>query len=146
MNKGTFEQQLETKGYLVYKVAGCSMAPLLRENRDLVVIRAAGERKYRRYDGVLYRGGERYVLHRILKARENEYTLCGDRCTAKEYGVSRSQILGIMTAYVRDGKERTTHTVRYRVYSHLWCDFFWVRIAVIKSGSLIRSLFGRGRK
>ncbi len=144
MNKSTFEQELQKNGRLIYKVSGFSMSPLLRENRDLVVIEAGNTDRYRKYDVVLYKVKDRYVLHRILKVREQDYVLCGDRCTKKEYGVRDDQILGVMTAFVRDGKTISTRAFRYRLYTHLWCDFFYLRVAVIEIGSLIHRLFRKG--
>ncbi len=34
----TFEDLLARNGYLMYKTRGVSMEPMLRENRDLVII------------------------------------------------------------------------------------------------------------
>ena len=44
MSKLTFENILDRDGILVYKTKGVSMRPLLRQDRDLVVI----EKKIRR--------------------------------------------------------------------------------------------------
>ena len=54
--------------------------PLLREDRDVMIIeRVTGRLK--KYDVPLYkRPNGQYVLHRILKVRENDYVICGDHC------------------------------------------------------------------
>ena len=38
MNNRTFEEEIRQNGYLVYTNVGASMMPLLRQNRDLMVI------------------------------------------------------------------------------------------------------------
>lgn len=140
MNKN-IEQQLEKHGSLVYTNVGDSMMPLLRQNRDLMVIRAKGQERCRKYDAVLYRrpAGE-YVMHRILKVCPDSYVICGDNRWAREKGVPEEWILGVLTAVVRDGKEIPVTDWRYQLYVHLWCDLFWVRYAILRTRSILNRL------
>lgn len=59
----TFEELLERDGKLVYKTRGVSMEPMLRQDRDLVVIRIPFSR-LRKYDVALYKRGDSYVLRK----------------------------------------------------------------------------------
>lgn len=105
MKNRTFEEEIRQNGYLVYTNVGVSMMPLLRQNRDLIVIEQK-EGRCARYDAVLYkRKTGQYVLHRILKVREKDYVICGDNCWRREYGITDEQILGVLTAVVRDGRK-----------------------------------------
>lgn len=61
----TFEDILARDGKLVYKTRGVSMEPMLRQNRDLVVIRVPSSR-LKKYDVALYKRGDNYVLHRVV--------------------------------------------------------------------------------
>lgn len=137
----TFEAQLEKHGTLVYTNVGDSMMPLLRQNRDLMVIARKGEGRCKKYDAVLYRRptGE-YVLHRILKVRKEDYVICGDNRWVREYGVPDSWILGVLTAVIRNGKEIPVTDWRYQLYVHLWCDLFYVRASILRGRSLLRRL------
>ena len=45
----TLEQLLARDGRLIYKISGISMEPMLRQNRDLVMIRVPEER-LKKYD------------------------------------------------------------------------------------------------
>ncbi len=140
----TFEQVLAQQGTLVYKNVGVSMMPLLRQGKDLMVIRKKDPAvRCRRYDAVLYkRKNGQYVLHRVLKVRKDDYGICGDNCVDVEYGVKDDQILGVMTEVVRGGKKQRVireQDFLYRVYVHLWCDFFPVRKVLLKA----RRLMGR---
>lgn len=123
---------LEKNGYLVYTVVGMSMQPLLKQRRDIVDIRAKGAERFHKYDVVLYKSGGRYVLHRILKVRPDDYVIAGDHNTFLEYGITDEQILGVMTRIIRDGKERSLSSWKYKAYVHLWCDFYPIRMAILR--------------
>lgn len=134
MSKSTYEEQLQTHGKLIYTNVGDSMMPLLRQNRDLMVIEKRPEGRCRKYDAVLYKrpATGAYVMHRILKVREDDYVLCGDNRWYREYGVKDDWILGVLTAVIRDGKQISVKNWKYRLYVHLWCDFFWVRVFLLR--------------
>lgn len=133
----TFEEELARHGQFVFTNVGRSMMPLLRENRDLMLIErrpvdAAGQPlRCRKYDVVLYRRGERYILHRVLQVLPDGYVICGDHNWQREYDIRDQQIIGVMTAFVRDGVETPVTDRRYRLYVHLWCDFYHVRAAIL---------------
>lgn len=109
------EQMLSEKGVYVGTTVGVSMEPLLRTRRDVVVIeKPAGRLK--KYDVPLYRRGEAYVLHRIVKVLPDSYVILGDNCRSLEYGVTDDDIVGVLTAFYRKGKYCTVAAPRYRAY------------------------------
>ena len=69
----TFEEELDRHGHLVITGEGGSMLPMLRENRDLLVIvkRPMDENgapvRLKKYDVAFYKRGGKYITHRILK-------------------------------------------------------------------------------
>lgn len=129
----TFEETIEKNGKLLYTNVGDSMMPLIRQDRDILMIEKPDGRLHK-YDVPLYRRDSgQYVLHRILKVRENDYVLCGDNRYSREYGISDRHIIGVLTAVVRNGKEISITDWRYRLYVHLWCDFFPVRALILKA-------------
>ncbi len=135
----TFEQQLEENGVLIFTNVGDSMMPLLRQGRDILIIRKTTGR-LKKYDVPLFkRDTGEYVLHRILKVRPNDYVTCGDNRFQSEGGITDRHILGVLTGVIRDGKEISVTDWRYRLYVHLWCDFFYVRAAILGGKHLIRS-------
>ena len=126
-----FEDVLARDGKLIYTGTGYSMLPLLRPKRDLIIIQRPSGR-LRRYDVALYkRGPGEYILHRVMKVRPDGYVLCGDHQWRREYGVTDRQIIGVLTAFVRDGKEISVTDRRYRLYVRLWCGLFWLRAAIL---------------
>ncbi len=128
----TFEEQLEQHGNLVFPNKGVSMMPLLRQDRDLMVIEKKGAERCKKYDAVLFKRGDSYVMHRILEVREDGYMIAGDNCAVLEF-VRDDQILGVMTAVVRDGKTIPVTDPAYLRYVHLWCDHFPLRASLIKA-------------
>ena len=134
----SFEAELESHGSFIYKNVGKSMMPMIRENRDVIIIsRKSGRLK--KYDVALYRKGEKYILHRILRVSENDYVIAGDHCTFREYGITDSDIIGVLTGIIRDGKEMSLDSFSYKLYYHLWCDFYFVRVAFLRAKQLFHS-------
>lgn len=141
--KTTFEQELEKNGKIVYTNVGTSMMPLLRQNRDLMIIEKPHGR-LKKYDVPLYkRPSGQYVLHRILKVRENDYVICGDHCYRREYGISDRQIIGVLTGFIRDGKTYSVKNKGYKAYVHLWCDFFYIRAFILRGKAFLNRIFKR---
>lgn len=122
----SFEEELEKHGSIVFTNKGVSMMPLLRQDRDLMVIEKKGPGRCAKYDVVLFKRGEKYVLHRILQVREKDYFVAGDNCRRGE-SVSDGQILGVLTQVVRNGKVIKPEDKAYQRYVHLWCDLFPLR-------------------
>ena len=106
------------------------MLPLLHEKQDLVVITKKGPERCRKYDTVLFKRGHKYVLHRIIKVCPDSYVIVGDNQFIKEC-VKEEQILGVMTRFIRKGKDISADNKLYLLYVHLWCDFYPIRAAVL---------------
>jgi len=139
MNRSTFEEELNRTGQIVYTNVGDSMMPLIRQKRDLLIIKKP-EGRLKKYDVPLYkRDSGAYVLHRILKVRKDDYVICGDNRYYREYGIQDRHIIGVLSTVVRDGKTIPVTDKKYRLYVHLWCDFFYIRAVLL----LVRTVFNR---
>lgn len=137
-----FEEILEEKGFLVYTNVGVSMLPLLRENRDYMVIQRRTPQRFHKYDAVLFvrpnvTGQGHYVLHRILKVMDDGYWIVGDNCISGEM-VREENVLGVLTTVLRDGKEVDFRSLGYRMYIHLWCAPYHLRFFFIRAKRFIR--------
>ena len=142
MNNSTFEDEIKRTGRIIYTNVGDSMMPLIKQGRDVLVISAVNGR-LKRYDIPLYkRDSGQYVLHRILKVRTNDYVICGDNRCNKEYGITDRHIIGVLSGIIRDGREIPVTDIKCRIYAHLWCDLFPVRVLIIR----IRQIFKRRLK
>lgn len=132
MTNSSFEEQLARTGKLIYTNKGDSMMPLIKQDRDLLIIEPVHGR-LKKYDVPLYRRDSgQYVLHRILKVRKDDYVICGDNRWCKEYGITDRHIIGVLTGIVRSGKEISVNDWKYRLYVHVWCDLFPVRAMAVR--------------
>lgn len=121
------EEAILKFGFVCDEIKGTSMNPLFVEGRDKVYIeKYNGNLKVG--DIALYRrdGGE-LVLHRLVKIVSGNYVFCGDNHTILEYGIKDSNILGVCTAYYKNGKFKKLKGFRYRLYI-----LFYAKSAFIK--------------
>lgn len=110
------EEKLKNGGAVVFSPHGTSMLPLIRQGKDSVRIERL-DRKARVGDVVFYRRhGGQFVLHRIIGKDKLGFILCGDNQWIKEKGVSDDQIIGMMTAVIRDGETISCNNAKYRRY------------------------------
>ena len=118
----TFQDILARDGVLVYKTRGVSMEPMLRQNRDLVIIEVPSSRLHK-YDVALYRRDKDYVLHRVIEVRETDYRIRGDNTYILET-VPDSAIVGVLTGFQRKGRMYTLEDRGYQCYVRLWQVIF----------------------
>ena len=121
----TFEDLLARDGKLVYKTRGRSMEPMLRQDRDLVILEPV-KGKLKRHDAALYRRGKDYVLHRVIQAGENNYLFRGDNTYAEEI-VHPEAVIGVLTGFVRKGKQISVTDRKYCLYVKCWCAAYPLR-------------------
>lgn len=146
MNSNISNKKIEDiileNGKFIAPPVGDSMWPLLRNRKDIMLIEKVDER-LKRYDVPLYkRDSGQYVLHRILKVREHDYVICGDNRTCREYGITDKNIIGVLKGVYKDDKFISCNDKKYKIYVHLWCDLFYLRVFLIK----IRNLFKKVRR
>ena len=111
-----FEQELATHGSIIFINRGVSMLPLLRQDRDVMVIERRGAERCRKYDAVLFRRDNgQYILHRILKLLDGGYFIVGDNCTDGEF-VREEQVLGVLKSVRRNGRTIRVTDPGYRFY------------------------------
>ncbi len=126
MNHVTFEQILERDGKLVYKTRGISMLPLLRQDRDLVVIEKKNNEPLKRFDVALYKRGEKYVLHRVINVKDGSYEIRGDNTFVMEH-VPDDSVIGVLTEINRNGKSFRTDKPSYLRYVRFWNSIYPLR-------------------
>ena len=112
-------QKLVAGESLWIKPGGVSMLPMLRPGQDLVKLSPLPE-KLKRFDLPLYRRDNGiYVLHRVVRVGER-YTCIGDNEFAEEPGIRDDQMVALVTAFVREGREYSVTAPGYRIYCYAW--------------------------
>lgn len=100
----SIEEELNRSGKIVYRIKGRSMYPMLRQEKDLVVIKK-NTGIIQPGDVALYRRkkDDALVLHRVLKTDGDHLITRGDH-TLTDENIHVSQIIGILDSYIRDNK------------------------------------------
>lgn len=128
---------LETVDALPLQVTGSSMTPFLAPERDSVLLRKPGERLHRGDIALYQRDDGAYVMHRVYRCESGgSYSMLGDAQQQVEHGIRRGQVIAVVCAAQRKGKEQKPGC--------FWWEFFarvWVRIVPLRPA--LRGLYGR---
>ena len=118
---------------------GESMRPLIRKGRDPVtIVPVQGDLK--RGDVVLFTLGDgRYVVHRVWQLREGSVRTLGDNCLNPEPWFPRTQVLGQVLRFSRNGHAFRMDTPAARAFGRVWMALFPMR----RGYKRIRALAGR---
>lgn len=101
--------------------AGISMRPMLRQHKDIAVIKRTNGR-LKKNDVPLYhrKGSDKFILHRILKVTDDGYVIRGDNLFKNEYDIKDENIVGVLKAFYRNGKYIDCQkSAGYKVYVFL---------------------------
>lgn len=98
---------------------GISMLPMLRQGLDSVILSPL-PKTLKRYDLPLYqRDNGSFILHRIVAVGET-YTCIGDNQFELETGIREDQMIALVTAFTRDGRQISVTDPVYRLYCRFW--------------------------
>ena len=115
-----FREQLACGQTVRFSPRGTSMLPMLRQGIDQVVLSPLPE-KLRKFDLPLYqRDDGHYVLHRIVGIRDGRFTCLGDNQFVKEYDLRQDQMIAVVSAFTRDGRQYSVTDPGYWIYCRVW--------------------------
>ncbi len=118
--ENVMEDTLSAGGTVTFTITGTSMRPLLFHERDQAELERRID-EYKRGDVIFYkRKTGVFVLHRIVKFKDGEYTVCGDGQVDLESGILPNQILARAIGFTRNGKSIDINSLTYKIYSQLW--------------------------
>ena len=133
----SFEELMEKNGFIAYSFKGTSMLPLLKQEKDIVVIKKQDTDVFHEFDIVLFRRNlaenrKEYVLHRIIKDNnDGTYWIIGDNTMAGET-VKKEDILGTLKSIKRNNKTLKLDSSLYKAYVYTWCKHYKIRIFLTK--------------
>ena len=103
--------------YLPFK--GVSMLPMLRQGKDRVELGPLPE-KLKKHDLPVYRlPSGKYLMHRVHKVTPTHYICLGDN-TLEYETILPEQMIGVVTAFQRNGKRIEVTNPLYRLYCLIW--------------------------
>ena len=131
-------------------LAGDSMRPLIRRDRDKVTIIPLN-RELQIGDIVLFQGGpERYVVHRVYRIRDEFVQTLGDNCYNPDPWMKKAQVWGLVVRMERNGKIYPLDTEASRRWGRFWMAIHPVRMIYRRARSLAariyRKIFPKDRK
>ena len=109
------EEVMELQGSYIGPTVGVSMLPMLKNRRDTIVVKPKTER-LKPLDVALYRRGDAYVLHRVLRPVEGGYIIRGDNCYSDE-NVPEEAVFGVLTEFFRKDKHYFCTDKKYLRYA-----------------------------
>ena len=123
----------EGKKVIIY-ATGNSMAPLIRNRKDSIVLSAYKGEKLGVGDMVFYkRKNGRYVLHRIVDITADlKFITLGDNQIKAEETVDIKQIVAWPVAVIRGEKEVSLTSKCYKLYKKLWSKKSVIRWIYVK--------------
>ena len=133
----SLEDLLARDGVLVYKIKGTSMEPMLRQNRDLVVVRPPSSR-LRKYDVALYKRGGNYVLHRVVGVRNGCYLIRGDNTFSTEI-VPENAVIGVLVSFTHKGRQCNVTERGYLRYVRIWDILYPLRFVGFRANGATRA-------
>lgn len=109
---------------------GSSMQPLLY-TKDSVTIKRADT--YKKKDVVLFRRVDgSFVLHRIIKIKNDMVFTEGDSLSGKDEPINKEQILGKAIAFIRKGKTLKVTDFKYKLYKLVYISALGKKLRLLK--------------
>lgn len=100
---------------------GISMLPTIKQGVDSVEL--AAPKKLKKYDIVLYkRPNSQFVIHRIMKIKNDLVSMCGDNQVALEEGIDAEDILAKVVGIYKGEKLFKNTDFSYKIYSFFWAN------------------------
>lgn len=123
-NKIIFQQIEEivaSGGEVELRIKGHSMRPLLRDHRDIVVLRKICARDFKVGVVVLFRYKDRHILHRIIYIDGDNLIVAGDgNYKIYEYCTKKDVVAAADSVIRKSGKRAKCSSLYWRCASQLW--------------------------
>lgn len=123
------EEMLVNERTVMMKTKGDSMLPFIVGGRDSVLIRRPSEVKSLHTGQIVlaHLPNSQYVLHRIVRIRETEIILMGDGNFRETESCRLSDIKGIVTKIIRNGRYVDCNTKAERYKAEIWSALLPIR-------------------
>lgn len=122
---------------------GDSMRPLIRRGRDRVTI-VPLNRPLKIGDIVLFHsGGDRYVVHRVWKLKDDMVQTLGDNCWNHDAWMPLESVWGLAVRMERDGRKIVLDSRWSRVFGRIWMGMHPVRKLYYRCKRIIWSVVSK---
>lgn len=102
-------------------VKGFSMRPMMRSEKDKVILTAHSDNDIKQRAVMLFRHNGHHIMHRIITIDGNDITFAGDGNYRKTEQATKDDIVAQVTAIIRpSGRTISLDSRRWKIYSTLW--------------------------
>ena len=136
---GSPEEEFLKHGTYATNTVGVSMRPLFKTHRDMIIVKKP-QGELSKYDVALYKVREKYILHRVIAVRENEYIIRGDNTFRKEH-IPKENVIGVLVAFNRKGKRHEVTETGYKIYSRVWHFIYPVRYLFNLANRILHKIY-----
>ncbi len=123
------DEKIKNGGEVTFSPKGVSMLPLIRPELDSVVLKKA-DGSLKKGDIAFYRRDNgKFVLHRVIGAKNGIYQMCGDNQGFVEKEVEDRLIIAVVKEVIRNGRTVDFKSPLYKFYLNtLIFKRLWKRI------------------
>lgn len=127
-------------------LAGTSMQPLIRMNRDRITILPL-KKAPKVGDIVLFqRADGAYVVHRVYRIEKDSVITLGDNCEQPDAPLPKDKILGKVVQIQRGNRTIIPGSLKEARYARVWTKLLPVRRKVLHLKFVIRKNLGKVKK
>lgn len=119
------EQNLRKNKVYITVTQGDSMLPMLKTGDRVVIIPVTEPLK--KYDVPVYRRGDHFTMHRIIKVTSKGYIICGDNRTYLERDIKDDDIIGVLGGFYKNGKFVDAKSCEFINYGKKAIRGYWLR-------------------
>lgn len=102
-------------------VKGFSMRPMMRSEKDKVILTAHSDNDIKQSAVMLFRYKGQHIMHRIVKIEGQNITFAGDGNYRIREQATKDDIVAQVTTIIRpSGRTISLDSRRWRIYSTLW--------------------------
>lgn len=115
------ERRINDGQSVTIPVKGFSMRPMMRSEKDKVILTAHSDNNIKQGAVMLFRHNGHHIMHRIVKIEGQNITFAGDGNYRKTEQATKDDIVAQVTAIIRpSGRTISLDSWRWRIYSTLW--------------------------
>ena len=115
------ERRINDGQSVTIPVKGFSMRPMMRSEKDKVILTAHSDNNIKQGAVMLFRHNGHHIMHRIVKIEGQNITFAGDGNYRKTEQATKDDIVAQVTAIIRpSGRVISLDNRRWKIYSTLW--------------------------
>ena len=130
---GWVESEIAEGHSVRFRLKGVSMYPLIRGDKDEVVLSPCSTKDLKAMDVVLFRYRGRHLLHRIIRREGNVLTIKGDGSYVAEEECTVDDVVGKVRAIIRpSGKMISVNSWKWKAPSYIWRKMGFFRKPILR--------------